>query len=101
MPVLPLVRGRERYRGAQHMSASHQNQDRLRSPQGSPLQNVLFIPGSLQPATSRYVRRVGRPRKEWVPHVMGEAYRITGSPQNLTATAQDEKRWKRFVKEAA
>ena len=35
------------------------------SPQCDPLRQVTFQPNCLQPATSRYVRRVGRPRHEW------------------------------------
>ena len=41
----------------------------LRSPLDHPLHVSAFRPGTLQPATSRYVRRVGRPRREWVSEV--------------------------------
>ena len=59
----------------------------LRSPQDSLLQAVSFILGTLQRATSRYVRRVGRPRKKWVPSpsimhtspkIMGSSWRLRG-----------------------
>lgn len=49
----------------------------LRSPAQSPLQALsFFFPGTLQPATTRYIRRVGRARKEWVPVVLNSAYQL-------------------------
>ena len=44
----------------------------LRSPEGHPLRVVSLIPRTLEPATNRYVRRVGRPRREWVPEAVRE-----------------------------
>jgi len=69
----------------------------LRSPEQSPLQTVSFTPGTLQPATSRYVRRVGRPRKEWVPTVLSSAYQLASQGQLLT-TAGSEADWKQLVR---
>ena len=36
---------------------------------------TTFVPGTLQTAAGRYVRRVGRPRKEWFTAVLPEAFR--------------------------
>jgi len=69
----------------------------LRAPEHSPLQSVSFIPGTLQPATSRYVRRVGRPRKEWVPIALSNAYNLGGHGQ-LLETVRSEADWKRLVR---
>ena len=69
----------------------------LRSPEDSPLQAVSFTPGTMQPATSRYVRRVGRPRKEWVPTVLGSAYELAGERQILE-TVRSEAGWKEVVR---
>ena len=69
----------------------------LRSPAHSPLQAVSFTPGTLQPATSRYVRRVGRPRKEWVPTVLNSAFQLANHGQ-LMATAVSEAGWKGLVR---
>ena len=70
----------------------------LRSPSGSVLKDVSFIGDTLAPATTRYVRRVGRPRQEWIPCVLSEAGRITGaSPSNLHTYVNDHKTWKNFV----
>ena len=41
----------------------------LRSPQTSALHKSALVPGTLVPATSFYIRRRGRPRKEWAPTV--------------------------------
>jgi len=73
----------------------------LRSPFEDPLHQVSFVPGSLTPATSRYIRNVGRPRKEWVPELLPHAVRMAGSEQNLKALVQDPIRWKRIVQNAA
>ena len=73
----------------------------LRSPFEDPLHQVSFVPGSLTPATSRYIRNVGRPRKEWVPELLPHAVRMAGSEQNLKALVQDPIRWKRIVQNVA
>ena len=65
----------------------------MRAPATSQLHSCAFSPGTLQPATSRYVRRVGRPRKEWIPGVMAEAARRS-SPQDLQTIANDSRQWK-------
>jgi hypothetical protein len=42
----------------------------IRSSSEDPMRAVSFIAGTLQPATTRYIRRVGRPRQEWINQVM-------------------------------
>ena len=44
----------------------------LKTPEGHPLRTASFIPGSDRPAVQRYVRRVGRPAKEWIPKMLAE-----------------------------
>ena len=46
----------------------------IRAPQGSPLQTATFIPNSSPPATTRYFRRVGRPRMDGPPQCFGKPY---------------------------
>lgn len=59
-----------------------------------PLQQSSFIPGTLTSATSRYVRRVGRPRKKWIPEVLSMALLLTdGSAHNLHQTVQNVHAW--------
>ena len=84
-------------RRAEHMTASASLTEQqltilgrvLRAPLETHLHQASLIPGTLQPATSRYVRRVGRPRKEWVPEVLQEAYRRNTTSQSLYELAND------------
>ena len=46
------------------------------SSDGDFLRDLTFCPGSLRPATDRYVRRVGRPRSEWATKVFEHAAAI-------------------------
>ena len=46
----------------------------FRSPLDSPMHSNSFIPGTLQPVTNAYVRRVGRPRHEWITEVRNKAF---------------------------
>ena len=39
---------------------------------------ATFCPGSLRPATDRYVRKHGRPRNEWATMLQKEALKMTG-----------------------
>ena len=55
----------------------------LRCHPNHPLRQVSFEPGTYTAATSRYLRRVGRPRKEWIPEVFSLALSFTGSTRNL------------------
>ena len=72
----------------------------LRSPEGSMIKGVSFTPGLLQSAADRYIRRVGRPRKEWIKSVLPEALQLVrGNAQVLQQVAQDRELWKRLVQE--
>jgi len=63
----------------------------IRAPLGSPVQTATFIPNSLQPATTRYIRRVGRPRMEWTSTVLREDLRLAGGEHKICMT------WRRIV----
>ena len=69
----------------------------LRCTSDSPLRTTSFIGGTLVPATSQFVRRVGRPRREWIPSVLEAALQITGTGQHLQQLVQDRHKWKEFV----
>ena len=69
----------------------------LRAPHESALHHTSLIPGTLQPATARYVRRVGRPRKEWITTVLTEAYKRKQGQEHLEQLAQDRQTWKIFA----
>ena len=69
-----------------------------RTEPGHPLREASFIPGSLQAATDRYIRRKGRPRREWVPEVRKLAFAVTGGHANPCLQMQDPQIWKQTVK---
>ena len=48
-------------------------------------------------ATSQYLKRVSRPRKEWIPEVFSLALSFTGSTRNLLFFVQNEKQWRQLV----
>ena len=64
----------------------------------SPLKTASFISGTWQQATDRSVRRVGRPRKEWVPAVLGEARARIGNDACLATALQSKPCWKQAIR---
>ena len=70
----------------------------LRAPDDSPLRVPSLIPGTTHPATERYVRNVGRPRKEWIRDVMGQAVRLFGSAGLVEELARQTDSWKAAVR---
>ena len=69
----------------------------VRAPDHNPMKVASFIPNTMEPATNRYVRRVGRPRFEWVPQVLKEAFRTTGSEREFIQKVQSPAAWRQFV----
>ena len=65
----------------------------LRSPEGHPLRTCSLIPNSCRPVTDHFVRRRGRPAKEWMKAVMDEATRIFGGFDIAMRTAQGKLSW--------
>ena len=58
-----------------------------------PLKRACFIPDTLTPVTDQYVRRVGRPAKEWVKEVIQESVSLFGNIEYASAVAQDKPTW--------
>lgn len=71
----------------------------LREPEGGPRKAAAFIPNTKRPATDRYVRRIGRPSKEWVPTILAEARRLTEGEKQLETLSSDKHRWNTFIDE--
>ena len=71
----------------------------LRAPEGHPLRLACFIPGTLWPATEQFVRRVGRPRKEWTKEALAESVRLFGSLDAACTAAQDKFEWDRQIQQ--
>ena len=63
-----------------------------RAPATDPLRILTFIPGSVDAATGRYIRKVGRPRNEWAVMLLRECRRISPDFSNLI---YNEQGWKR------
>ena len=64
---------------------------------GAPMREVTFCPGSLRPATERYVRKTGRPRLEWTTGVHRLAETAAGGPLFLNEVVADERVWSSIV----
>jgi hypothetical protein len=54
-----------------------------RSPPGDYLRGLTFIPGSVQPAADRYIRRVGRPRNEWPTMLRKESFKMHSNADKI------------------
>ena len=65
----------------------------LRSPASSPLRQACFIGGTLFPATERFVRRVGRPSKEWVRESLADVCSLFGSVDAASQLASNKEEW--------
>ena len=68
-----------------------------RAPVGILLRDCVFCPGSLRPASDRYVRRIGRPRLEWATNVQNAAMRSAGSWATLETAVMEAETWKKML----
>ena len=90
---------------AQHVKASISLQCKqfvylgkvMRSDQDSPLRTVSFSNNHLRPATSHFLRRIGRLRLELVPTVLDKALSITAGIDRLKDAVQDVNAWKILI----
>ena len=71
----------------------------LRVDSQHPLKRACFIPQTLIPVTDQYVRRVGRPSKEWVREIMQDAISLFGNMSTASAAAQDKPIWNQSLAE--
>jgi len=72
----------------------------LRSGADHPLRACSFAPGSFVPLTSKEVRRIGGPYKEFVPEMMKHCSRIFGSIENAADVASSPVAWGHTLKSA-
>ena len=64
-----------------------------------PLRSSCLVGDTLQPLVSHYIRRVGRPRKEWMSTVLPHGLQIAGgSDSTMRVMMQDKQVWKQLVK---
>ena len=59
----------------------------------NPMRKVCFIDNTNFPATEQYVRRVGRPSKEWVRECIADAASLFGSTHEAAQIAQSRQAW--------
>ena len=71
----------------------------LRSPPNHPIRTCCFLPNTLYPLNDFYVRRVGRPSKEWMKQVMPDICTMFRSLEEASAHTVDKNHWKRVVSE--
>ena len=69
----------------------------LRSPENHPLHTACFIPGTFVPATDRFVRRVGRPCREWVREMVADAVSLFGSMAQAKELAKQKATWNEIL----
>ena len=65
-----------------------------RAPASDLLRNLTFVPGTQSPATSRYIRRVGRPRNEWTVMLQKESYKMSAEADRMLHQPME---WRRAV----
>ena len=68
-----------------------------RAPINHPLHMAAFIPGTWQPITDKYVRRVGRPRREWVTEVRTKIYQCIGGHLEVSRLVRSPLIWRYTV----
>ena len=69
----------------------------FRSPLDSPMHSNSFIPGTLQPVTNAYVRRVGRPRRERITEVRNKAFQFVGDHREIARLVHNPFVWRHAV----
>ena len=69
----------------------------LRSPASSLMRQVCFIDSTFFPATDRYVRRIGRPSKEWVRESLGDICDLFGSMEAASRHCQNKELWNKAL----
>ena len=69
----------------------------LRAPTAAPLHSCAFVPGTDRPLVSHYIRRVGRPRKEWAPTVLDAARSRSQTATSLWQLSSDTAKWRQIA----
>ena len=70
----------------------------FRAPPGHPMRSCCFIGSSTHPASEQFVRRVGRPSKDWTTEVLTDVIALFGSVACANEIAQDCLRWKQALR---
>ena len=70
-----------------------------RAPEGDLLKSLTFCPGTLRPATDRYVRRIGRPRNEWASMLHKEALKMVNGQCTVESVIHCKAEWETMVRQ--
>ena len=70
----------------------------LRVDASHPLRENSFIPGTMRATTERYVRRIGRPCKEFVPDMLEQARILFGDVGAAASSAANRQSWNQALK---
>ena len=70
----------------------------IRSPESHPLRQISFTPGTELPLTSRYIRRKGRPAKEWIPEMVRHSTALFGTFADAKQQALDKAAWNNHLR---
>ena len=69
----------------------------LRCPRDHVMHQTALIPGTMQPATDRFIRRVGRPRREWISETRKQAFEVLDGHREEARLVHDHVVWRRSV----
>ena len=72
----------------------------LRSADWHPFRRISFVAGTDHPLISWYVRRRGRPSKEWVPEMIKISAALFGSFDTAKHLASNQKMWNDRIKKS-
>lgn len=63
----------------------------------NPMRVATFVPGTLEPATNRYVNVIGRPRLNWTSEVGKLALKVSGGLKQLQENLFDSDSWRNLL----
>ena len=72
----------------------------MRADSSNPIFVTSFFGTHWQFAVEHYVRRIGRPRKEWVPEAFRAAMQVAGGLEQLERAVADSTQWKQQLRRA-
>ena len=70
----------------------------LRAGEAHPLHAHSFVPGTQWPLTERFIRRLGRPSKEFIPFMIQEVSKLCGSLQTGMDIASQPRSWAELIR---
>ena len=69
----------------------------LRAPSDHPLRACCFVPGTFFPLNDYYVRKAGRPNKEWMKTMIPDICAVFGTIEHASELAANKAQWNSAV----